>query len=88
MRLLAPRGSLEVNEEAWNCFPFVQTTISVGNLSTSSAVLLNIYVANAVILFQNPGFMREDFHITITTIHIGNDSGSKDNVSGTALVLV
>ena len=29
VRMLAPKGSLEVHEIAWNCFPFIQTTLSV-----------------------------------------------------------
>ena len=32
--LLAPQGLLEVHEVAWNCFPFVQTTITVSGPSS------------------------------------------------------
>ncbi|XP_071477116.1 phosphatidylinositol transfer protein alpha isoform-like [Diadema antillarum] len=28
IRLLAPKGSLEIHEKSWNCFPFVHTEIS------------------------------------------------------------
>ena len=29
IRLLAPKGSLEVHEEAWNAYPYCKTVISV-----------------------------------------------------------
>ena len=28
--MLAPKGSLEIHEEAWNCYPFCKTVITVG----------------------------------------------------------
>jgi hypothetical protein len=31
IRLLAPRGSLEVHEEAWNAYPYCKTVISVSD---------------------------------------------------------
>ncbi len=29
IRVLAPKGSLEIHEKAWNCFPYCKTIISV-----------------------------------------------------------
>lgn len=29
IRKLAPKGSLEIHEEAWNCYPYCKTVISV-----------------------------------------------------------
>ena len=29
IRMLAPKGSLEVHEKAWNCFPYNRTVITV-----------------------------------------------------------
>ncbi len=29
IRAIAPKGSLEVQEEAWNCFPYIKTQITV-----------------------------------------------------------
>ena len=29
IRALAPRGSLEIHEESWNCYPYIRTVISV-----------------------------------------------------------
>ena len=29
IRMLAPKGSLEVHEEAWNCYPYCKTVITV-----------------------------------------------------------
>jgi len=31
IRLLAPKGSLEVHEEAWNAYPYCKTVISVSD---------------------------------------------------------
>lgn len=31
IRLLAPEGSLEVHEEAWNAYPYCKTVITVSN---------------------------------------------------------
>lgn len=33
------------------------------------------------VMFQNPGYMKEGFHITIETLHAPGD-GQLDNVSG------
>lgn len=30
---------------------------------------------------QNPDYMKDGFHITIETIHVGNDRGKQENVS-------
>lgn len=30
IRLLAPKGSLEIHEEAWNAYPYCRTVITVG----------------------------------------------------------
>lgn len=32
IRLLAPKGSLEIHEEAWNAYPYCKTVISVGGV--------------------------------------------------------
>ena len=29
IRMLAPKGALEIHEEAWNCFPYCKTVITV-----------------------------------------------------------
>ncbi|KAL7634223.1 UNVERIFIED_CONTAM: hypothetical protein RMT77_015553 [Armadillidium vulgare] len=55
IRLLAPEGSLEVHEEAWNAYPYCKTVIS------------------------NPGYMKENFFITIETLHASGDGGIENN---------
>jgi len=45
IKLIAPRGSLEIHEEAWNAYPYCRTVIT------------------------NPGFMKDNFFITIETMH-------------------
>lgn len=39
IRVIAPKGSLEVHEEAWNAYPYCRTVITVSNYHLSS----NIY---------------------------------------------
>ena len=56
IRKLAPKGSLEIHEKAWNCYPYCKTVLS------------------------NPDYMKDGFHITITTIHEENDCGKKENI--------
>jgi len=55
IKMIAPTGSLEVHEEAWNAYPYCKTVVS------------------------NPGYMKENFYITIETYHIG-DRGDSENV--------
>lgn len=35
IRLLAPKGSLEIHEEAWNAYPYCRTVITVSQTSFS-----------------------------------------------------
>jgi len=55
IKLIAPSGSLEIHEEAWNAYPYCKTVVS------------------------NPGYMKENFYITIETYHLG-DRGDSENV--------
>jgi len=55
IKMIAPTGSLEVHEEAWNAYPYCKTVVS------------------------NPGYMKDNFYITIETYHIG-DRGQQENV--------
>lgn len=32
IKLLAPKGALEVHEEAWNAYPYCRTVITVSDL--------------------------------------------------------
>lgn len=44
IRLLAPKGSLEIHEEAWNAYPYCRTVITVGLiLCNSSLSKFNFY---------------------------------------------
>jgi hypothetical protein len=36
IRLLAPKGALEVHEEAWNAYPYARTIITVSSQSSAS----------------------------------------------------
>jgi len=54
VKFLAPKGSLEIHEEAWNAYPYCKTVIT------------------------NPDYMKNNFHITIETMH-SPDRGTQDN---------
>ncbi|RKP08404.1 hypothetical protein THASP1DRAFT_34681 [Thamnocephalis sphaerospora] len=53
VRSFAPKGSLELYEEAWNGYPYCKT--------------------------GNNGYMKENFELTIETMHVGNSRGEIDN---------
>ncbi|KAJ4445292.1 hypothetical protein ANN_07096 [Periplaneta americana] len=81
IRLLAPKGSLEVHEEAWNAYPYCKTVIS--NAYMKEKFLLTIetlHVADKGDQHNNPGYMKENFIIVIESLHIA-DTGMQQNVS-------
>jgi hypothetical protein len=41
IRLLAPRGSLEIHEEAWNAYPYCRTVITVKNTLATRVLWLS-----------------------------------------------
>lgn len=80
IRILLPKNSLEIHEEAWNAYPYCKTVISVSILQIFGSITL--FIAFVVILFivlQNPGYMKENFIIVIESYHIG-DVGDQENV--------
>ena len=90
IRLLAPKGSLEIHEEAWNAYPYCRTVITVSTQSFFITGLISLMVLNGVVVscpiypFQNPGYMKENFYIVIETMHYG-DTGITENVSWTKI---
>ncbi|VDQ04171.1 unnamed protein product [Trichobilharzia regenti] len=58
VRLLAPKGSLEVDEKAWNAFPYCRTVLQV----SAKNYLLSV--------FQNPKYMQESFTLMIESMHV------------------
>ena len=69
--MVAPKGSLEVHEEAWNAYPYCKTVLSnPGYMKVSIlAIYLSIYLVSS----------QDNFYIVIETYHIG-DRGHQDNV--------
>ncbi|UYV71421.1 PITPNB, partial [Cordylochernes scorpioides] len=53
IRLLAPKGSMEIHEEAWNAYPYCKTAT----------------LQCPVVVFQNPDYMKGNFFISIETMH-------------------
>ena len=71
--MIAPAGSLEIHEEAWNAYPYCKTVLSNPG-----------YMKVGYILNYNTGFRRktifqDNFYIVIETYHIG-DKGDSENV--------
>ncbi|PSN56765.1 Phosphatidylinositol transfer protein alpha isoform [Blattella germanica] len=66
IRLLAPKGSLEVHEEAWNAYPYCKTVISV-SVGPNFSLDVNVY-------------MKDKFKCVVETLHV-DDKGQKYNVS-------
>lgn len=58
LRMVAPKGSLEATEKAWNAYPYCKTVLS------------------------NPGYMKDNFELSITSMHVDNDHGQQENVHG------
>lgn len=44
IRLLAPKGSLEIHEEAWNAYPYCKTVITVSGFTVIIARLIRTRV--------------------------------------------
>ena len=44
IRMLAPKGAMEIHEEAWNAYPYCKTVISVRQSLLS---IFNLYFINA-----------------------------------------
>ncbi|KAI6240594.1 Phosphatidylinositol transfer protein domain containing protein [Aphelenchoides fujianensis] len=54
-RKLLPETAMVLHEEAYNAFPYCQTTIT------------------------NPGYMKDNFHIVVKSMHVANDAGGLEN---------
>ncbi|KAI6230378.1 Phosphatidylinositol transfer protein domain containing protein [Aphelenchoides fujianensis] len=54
-RKLLPETAMVLHEEAYNAFPYCQTTIT------------------------NPGYMKDNFHIVVKSVHVANDAGGLEN---------
>ena len=68
--MVAPKGSLEVHEEAWNAYPYCKTVLSnPGYMKVSEG---EVYQDLAL-------FLQDNFYIVIETYHIG-DRGDQENV--------
>lgn len=48
IRLLAPKGSLEIHEEAWNAYPYCRTVITV-----CFELIIQLFFFNVFIFIQN-----------------------------------
>ncbi|KDR20111.1 Phosphatidylinositol transfer protein alpha isoform [Zootermopsis nevadensis] len=80
IRLLAPRGSLEVHEEAWNAYPYCKTVISNPYMKEKFVLVIeSLHVADNGQQDNNPGYMKENFFIMIESLHLA-DTGMQQNV--------
>ena len=58
VKIIAPKGALEIDEEAWNAYPYCKTVLT------------------------NPRYMKDNFVLSVTTLHVDNDRGGLENVHG------
>ncbi|KAE8744697.1 hypothetical protein FOCC_FOCC008700 [Frankliniella occidentalis] len=81
IRILAPKGSLEIHEEAWNAYPYCKTVITNPHYMKEKFMLVveTLHVPDSGKSNNNPGYMKENFYIVIESYHIG-DSGHQENV--------
>lgn len=75
--MLAPKGALEIHEEAWNAYPYCRTVISV---SLVKFCYYSLFFCKTFSIWQNPGYMKDNFYIVIETMHYA-DKGISENVS-------
>ena len=73
IKMIAPTGSLEVHEEAWNAYPYCKVKYP----ALSQSFFQESFLFQTVV--SNPGYMKDNFYITIETFHIA-DRGQQENV--------
>ena len=73
--MIAPTGSLEVHEEAWNAYPYCKVKKLIH--PDSERNFKDFFPLQTVV--SNPGYMKDNFYITIETFHIA-DRGQQENV--------
>uniref|UniRef100_A0A336K9M3 CSON004792 protein n=1 Tax=Culicoides sonorensis TaxID=179676 RepID=A0A336K9M3_CULSO len=81
IRLLAPKGSLEIHEEAWNAYPYCRTVITNPKWMDDK-FFINIetlHVDDIGDSENNPKYMKENFFICIESLHVP-DVGDQENV--------
>ncbi|KAG8234848.1 hypothetical protein J437_LFUL014697 [Ladona fulva] len=81
IRLLAPKGSLEIHEEAWNAYPYCKTVISNPRYMKDKFVIVieSLHLPDGGNRENNPGYMKDNFYIMIESLHIA-DQGLQHNV--------
>jgi len=80
IRMLLPSDGLQILEDAWNAYPYCKTVITVSVLTPMHAFFISytcpvqpiVTRFNNPKLFsrKNPGYMKEDFQITIESLHM------------------
>lgn len=83
IRIMLPKNSLEIHEEAWNAYPYCKTVITVSTICFLKIISHVLYILCILIYYsfflQNPGYMKENFVIMIESFHI-DDVGDQHNV--------
>ncbi|XP_015038359.1 phosphatidylinositol transfer protein beta isoform isoform X1 [Drosophila pseudoobscura] len=82
IRLLAPKGSLEIHEEAWNAYPYCRTIITNPKFMKDAFKIIidTLHVGDAGDSENNPGYMDKNFLMHIESNHFDNDLGDLPNV--------
>ena len=67
IKMIAPKGSLTIDEKAWNAYPYSKT-VSKYNLWCPKK-LKNWKFLKIINLVTNPGYMKENFEVELLTWH-------------------
>ncbi|KAF2360851.1 Phosphatidylinositol transfer protein [Trinorchestia longiramus] len=91
IRMLAPEGSLEVHEEAWNAYPYCKTVITnPGYMKESFHITIEtLHAPGKGEMTNNPKYMKEKFTITVESMHLPgyNTHDNAHELSGERLKL-
>ncbi|XP_065223435.1 phosphatidylinositol transfer protein beta isoform isoform X1 [Planococcus citri] len=81
IKMIAPKGSLEIHEEAWNAYPYCRTIITNPNFMKEKFFIIieTLHVGDRGFSENNPGYMKENFKIVVESFHIA-DRGEQENV--------
>ena len=81
IKMIAPKGSLTIDEKAWNAYPYCKTVSKYNlwcpnwrfskplNHSSKNKKLKNWKFLKIINLVTNPGYMKENFEVQLLTWH-------------------
>ena len=77
--MVAPKGSLEIHEEAWNAYPYCKTVLSNPGYMKVTKILLHCALKMRILERFIICFGQDNFYIIVETYHLP-DRGDQANV--------